>query len=98
MDEIMRMLDMIIKKLNRRSVSSPWLNGIQAAAGYAHMREGCMRRLVKGNVIVSRMKPKDESGRRPRGVLVYAPSIDEYLMSQPSGACEMALAMSELEQ
>lgn len=73
---------------------SPWLSGIPNAAAYAHLRKGTMRRLVKSGAIVSRLKPKDENGKRPRGVLVYAPSIDEYLMSQDSGACEMAQAFS----
>ena len=73
---------------------SPWLNGIPVAAGYAHMRESQMRRLVKSGKILSRQKPADEGGKRPRGVLVFAPSIDKFLMEQPSGACEMAQAMS----
>ena len=72
---------------------SPWLNGIRDAAQYAHMRESDMRRLVKSEVIASRLKPQDESGRRPRGVLVYAPSVDEYLLSQPSGASRIAQSL-----
>ena len=72
---------------------SPWLNGIPQAAAYAHMRESEMRKLVKSEVITSRLKPKDESGKRPRGVLVYAPSVDAYLLSQPSGANSIAQAL-----
>lgn len=72
---------------------SPWLNGIRDAAQYAHMRESDMRRLVKSEVIASRLKPQDESGKRPRGVLVYAPSVDEYLLSQPSGASRIAQSL-----
>lgn len=72
---------------------SPWLNGIPQAAAYAHMRESEMRKLVKSEVITSRLKPKDESGKRPRGVLVYAPSIDKYLLSQPSGASSISQAL-----
>ena len=74
---------------------SPWLDGIPNAALYAHMRESRMRKLVKGKVIVSRKKPKREDGTRPRGILVFAPSIDAFLLRQPSGACEMARAMSD---
>lgn len=72
---------------------SPWLNGIRDAAQYAHMRESDMRRLVKSEVIASRLKPQDESGKRPRGVLVYAPSVDEYLLSQPSGASRITQSL-----
>ena len=76
---------------------SPWLDGIPKAAAYARMRESRMRRLVKGGTITSRQKPEDPlTGKRPRGVLVYAPSIDEFLMAQPSGACEMAQALSSV--
>lgn len=70
----------------KSAAQSPWLNGIVAAASYACMRESEMRRLVKSDAVVSRLKPKGADGKRPRGVLVYAPSIDEFLMSQPSGA------------
>lgn len=72
---------------------SPWLNGIRDAAQYAHMRESDMRRLVKSEVITSRLKPQDKDGRRPRGVLVYAPSVDEYLLSQPSAANSISQAL-----
>ena len=73
---------------------TPWINGIPDAAAYAHMREGEMRRLVKDKTIESHKRPKNEDGKRPRGVLVYAPSIDEYLRKQPSGANEIAQALS----
>lgn len=74
-------------------IMSPWLNGIPAAAKYAHMRESRMRKLVKSEAVVSRRKPKDEDGNVPRGVLVFAPSIDEYLMGQPSGATSISQAL-----
>ena len=73
---------------------TPWLNGVSEAAAYAHMRESEMRRLVKDKTIESHKRPKNEDGKRPRGVLVYAPSIDEYLRKQPSGASEVAEALS----
>ena len=75
---------------------SPWLNGIRDAAHYAHMRESEMRKLVKSEVITSRLKPQDKDGRRPRGVLVYAPSVDEYLLSQPSGASSISQALQSV--
>ena len=73
-----------------KETNSPWLGGIPQAAAYAHMRTCEMRRLVKSGAIVSRRKPEDEDGNRPRGVLVYAPSIDALLMEQPSGAAPIA--------
>lgn len=73
---------------------TPWPNGIPEAAAYAHLRESEMRRLVRGEMVESRKKPRREDGTRPRGVLVYAPSIDEYLRKQPSGANEIAQALS----
>lgn len=75
---------------------SPWLNGIPDAARYAHMRESEMRKLVKSEVITSRLKPQDKDGGRPRGVLVYAPSIDKYLLSQPSGASSISQALQSV--
>lgn len=72
---------------------SPWLNGVPQAAEYACLRESEMRRLVKSGAIESRLKPKDKDGKRPRGVLVYAPSIDKYLLSQPSGASSISQAL-----
>ena len=76
-----------------KQVISPWLEGIPQAAAYAAMNEGEMRRLVKSGAITSRMKPEREDGTRPRGLLIYAPSIDALLMEQPSGACEVAQVM-----
>jgi len=76
------------------TLRSPWLNGIPAAAKYACMRECRMRQLVKDGTVESHLKPVDEDGNRSRGVLVWAPSIDRFLMSQPSGACEVSRALS----
>ena len=73
---------------------TPWLNGIPEAAAYAHLRESEMRRLVKGKQVKSRKKPKNAEGKRPRGVLVWAPSIDQLIDAQPSGASEVAEAMA----
>lgn len=72
---------------------SPWINGIKQAAAYAHMDINEMRRLVKGGVVTSRKRPVTSDGKRPRGVLVYAPSIDALLMEQPSGAAPIAQAL-----
>lgn len=74
-------------------VISPWLNGVPEAASYASMGEGEMRKLVKSGAVTSRLKPERADGTRPRGVLVYAPSIDALIMAQPSGACEAASAL-----
>jgi hypothetical protein len=72
-------------------VPTPWLHGVPDAAKYAGLGKDLMRALVKSGQVLSRKKPKDPvTGRRPIGVLVYAPSIDALLMEQPSGACEMA--------
>lgn len=79
-------------------LQSPWLNGIPESAKYAHMSISNMRRLVKNGTILSRKKPADENGKTPRGLLVYAPSIDEYLMSQESGACDAVIAMDALTE
>jgi hypothetical protein len=76
-------------------ISSPWLNGVAKAALYASMDKNEMRRLVKSGVIVSRKHPKREDGTRPRGVLVWAPSIDKLIMEQPSGACEVAARLAD---
>jgi len=80
----------------KNQVASPWLSGINSAAAYAHMNVHEMRRLVKSGAVVSRMKPVYSEGSRPKGVLVYAPSIDELIMQQPSGACEMAQRLSQV--
>ena len=74
-------------------VISPWLNGVPEAAEYACLRKDEMRRLVKSGLVTSRLKPEREDGTRPRGVLVWAPSIDALIMAQPSGACEAASAL-----
>lgn len=67
-------------------VTSPWLNGIAEAAQYARTRESVMRRYVNTGEVVSRRRLPDEDGHVPRGLLVYAPSIDQLILSQPSGA------------
>ena len=76
-----------------RQASSPWLNGVPQAAKYACMDAHEMRRLVKSGAVESHLKPEREDGTRPRGVLVWAPSIDALIMAQPSGACEAASAL-----
>lgn len=80
--------------MTARIFYTPWLAGVPEAAAYAHMSKDEMRRLVKGKKVESHKKPKREDGTRPRGILVYAPSIDEYLRKQPSGANEIAQALS----
>ena len=76
-----------------KQVASPWLEGVPQAAAYAHIGKDEMRRLVKGGAVISRLKPEREDGTRPRGVLIYAPSIDALIMAQPSGECEAARAL-----
>ena len=73
-----------------KQVTSPWLEGVPQAAAYAHIGKDEMRRLVKSGAITSRLKPTREDGKRPRGVLIYAPSIDALIMEQPSGAAPIA--------
>ena len=77
-------------------VQTPWLNGIPEAASYARIRESEMRRFVKAGLILSRKKPKYENGKRPPTILVYAPSIDAFLMKQPPATAPMAEALSAL--
>lgn len=91
LDEILRLVRKIASRLNRSG--SPWLEGVPQAAMYAAMNEGEMRKLVKSGAVESHLKPEREDGTRPRGILIYAPSIDALLMQQPSGACEAAKAM-----
>lgn len=81
----------------KRSLWTRWLNGIPEAAAYAHLRQSDMRRLVKSGAVLSRMKPKDASGKRSRTVLVDALSIDELILAQPSGANDVAMALRSLE-
>lgn len=88
LEEVLRLVRKIASRLNRSG--SPWLNGVPDAAVYASMRTDEMRRLVKSGAVESHLKPVREDGTRPRGVLVYAPSIDALLMEQPSGAAPIA--------
>ena len=74
-------------------VATPWLGGIEEAAAYARMGQGEMRRLVKSGAVLSRLKPQRADGTRPVGTLIYAPSIDELLMDQPSAAAPLAQAV-----
>lgn len=75
---------------------SPWLHGAAMAAAYAGIREPDMRRLIATNKVISRRKPPREDGSVPRGLLIYAPSIDELILEQPSGANVVALALEEV--
>ena len=89
---ILDTLQQILKAM--RGANSPWLAGVPEAAAYAHMGKDQMRVLVKSGSVESHLKPVNPlTGKRPVGVLVYAPSIDAFLMEQPSGACEVAQAM-----
>ena len=76
-----------------RQVDSPWLAGVDNAALYAGIGKDDMRVLVKSGIVTSRLKPKRADGTRPRGLLVYAPSIDELILQQPSGAAQVAQAL-----
>lgn len=91
LDEILRLVRKIASRTARSG--SPWLNGVPDAALYAAMSKDEMRRLVKSGAVESHMRPEREDGTRPRGVLVYAPSIDALIRAQPSGACEAARAL-----
>lgn len=90
------------RKLDWRSICmkeirSPWLAGVPEAATYAHLGKDHMRVLVKSGAITSRQKPINPlTGKRPKGFLVYAPSIDAFLLEQPSGACEAASALQSV--
>jgi hypothetical protein len=75
-----------MKDSGQNRVTSPWLNGVVEAAAYARVRESTMRRYINVGKVVSRLKLPDEDGRRPRGLYVYAPSIDQLILEQPSGA------------
>ncbi len=88
LEEVLRLVRKIASRLNRSG--SPWLNGVPDAAAYASMRTDEMRRLVKSGAVESHLRPEREDGTRPRGVLVYAPSIDALIMAQPSGAAPIA--------
>lgn len=75
---------------------SPWLHGAAMAAAYAGIGERDMRRLIATNRVISRQKPARDDGSVPRGLLIYAPSIDELILEQPSGANSVALALEEV--
>ena len=83
--------------MEKRPLWTRWLNGIPEAAAYAHLRQSDMRRLVKSGAVLSRLKPKDATGKRSRTVLVDALSIDELILAQPSGANDVAMALRSLE-
>lgn len=82
-------------KNGRIRVTSPWLNGVAEAAEYARTRESTMRQYVKSGKVVSRKRLPDEYGKTPRGLLIYAPIIDELILSQPSGALLPEILLSQ---
>ena len=76
---------------DRIRVASPWLSGIEEAAKYARVRESTMRLYVSTGKVISRCKLPDRDGHIPRGLLIYAPSIDQLILDQPSGATVPAI-------
>lgn len=79
-----------------QAIQTPWLNGVEQAARYASVRTSTMRQLIATEQVLSRKKLPDASGHVPRGVLVYAPSIDQLIFAQPSGATSVQQAANSL--
>ena len=83
----------LIEQGRRRS---PWLHGAVMAAAYAGIGERDMRKLIAAEKVISRQKPPRDDDSVPRGLLIYAPSIDQLILEQPSGANIIAQALEEV--